>query len=138
MFSTKKEQNQRHRALAHRTVTYSLQCQDVQKLWWYPIEWSVNGLISIILYLCSFHWYKAIRNPLQKWFCMGTLKATESLSDALNVLFFALLSGETFQYLPSKSMPDIIKVSAWYHNPPINSCIGVFWSISNKNAILSN
>lgn len=100
----KNEQNQRHRALAHRTVTYPLQCQAVQKLWWYPIQWSVNGLNGIILYLCSFHWYKAIRNPLQKWFFIGTLKALESLSDALCPSIWRNITISS-----SRSMPDITK-----------------------------
>lgn len=43
---------------------------------------------------------KPLKTLCRKGFaCMGTLSAMESLSDALNVLFFALLSGETLRYL---------------------------------------
>lgn len=40
---------------------------------------------------------KPLKTLCRKGFaCMGTLSAMESLSDALNVLFFALLSGEHY------------------------------------------
>lgn len=67
---------------------------------------------------------KPLKTLCRKGFaCMGTLSAMESLSDALNVLFFALLSGEHYNIFT--------KVNAWYHKTSINNCIRVFRSISN-------
>lgn len=52
---------------------------------------------------------KPLKTLCRKGFaCMGILSAMESLSDALNVLFFALLSGYITISSP-RSMPDITK-----------------------------